>query len=229
MSDEAEAEVEAAKAVPLDREGAAPLAAKADAHSVRLPAESFDDVFRRVEDASRAWDIHPELPEGRLVAALMGAIGWSGRLTQSGHAEFRAMFKRDRDEAKLELQRAQEITKAANAALGQARNAVIGLGIERENIVGRIIKEAMPDVAAKLRDGMVSREVGWDGKARVRGLAAAGAIALGVFGCGYGLRAWGDADAVAARGAMSRCLQRPLWAEGHMYCDVTAFHEPARE
>lgn len=229
MSDEAEGEVEAVNVLPLEHEGTAAPAAKADAHSLLLPVESFDDALRRVEAASRAWGIHPELPEGRLVAALMGAIGWSGRLTQSGHAEFRAMFQRDRDEAKLELQRAQEITRAANAALGQARNAVIGLGIERENIVGRIIKEAMPDVAAKLRHGLVSREEGWDGKARARGLAAAGAIVLGVFGCGYGLRAWGDADAVAARAAMSRCLQRPLWAEGHMYCDVTAFHEPARE
>jgi len=53
------------------------------------------------------------------------------------------------------------------------------------------------------------------------------AIALGVFGCGYGLRAWSDADAVAARGAMARCLEHAVWAQGHMYCDVTAFHEPA--
>jgi len=223
-----EAKAEAANAAAQDQEGPAPPAAKADAHPLLLPAEGYDDVLRRVEDASRAWNIHPELPEGRLVAALMGAIGWSGRLTQAAHAEFRAMFKADRDEAKLELQRAQEITRAANAALGQARNAVIGLGIERENVVGRIIKEAMPEVGAKLRDALASREKGWDEKARVRGIAAAGAIALGVFGCGYGLRAWGDADAVAARGAMARCLEHAVWAQGHMYCDVTAFHEPAR-
>lgn len=227
MPGEVEVEAEPANAATRAAEEPAPPSTKADTKLLQMPAEDFTDVFRRVEDASRAWNIHPELPEGRLVAALMGAIGWSGRLTQAAHAEFRVMFKADRDEAKLELQRAQEITKAANAALGQARNAVIGLGIERENVVGRIIQEAMPQVAERLRDVLVIREKGWNDDARVRRLAVAGAIALGVFGCGYGLRAWSDADAVAARGAMVRCLQHVVQAEGHMYCDVTAFHEAA--
>jgi len=190
--------------------------------------EDFSAVLQRVEEASRAWNIQSDLPEGKFVAAMMGAIGWSGRVTQAAQAEFRAISKSARDAAELELARAREITKAANAALGQARNAMIGLEIERESVVGRIVQEAMPQVAVQLRTALVIREKAWNDGVKFRRLLAAGAITLGVFGCGYALRAWSDADAVAAQGAMLRCLARVVQAEGHVYCDVTAFHGAIR-
>lgn len=92
-----------------------------------LAPDDFSAVLHRVEDASKAWNIQPELAEGRFVSAMMAAISWSGRVTQTAQAEWRSLFKSERDAAEMELARAREITKAVNAALGQARSALLGL------------------------------------------------------------------------------------------------------
>ena len=190
-----------------------------------LAAEDFSAVLHRVEDASRAWDIQPDLAEGRFVSAMMAAIGWSGRVTQSAQAEWRVLFKSERDAAEMELARAREITKAVSAALGQARSALLGLQVERENVAVRMMHETMPLFVDKLKAVLVVREKGLADALRIRVLMMAAVGTLGVFVSGYGLRYWIDSDAVAALG---NCLAHAVEAQGHVYCDVTSFRDARR-
>ena len=184
--------------------------------------EEFSAVLEKVQDAAREWGIRWDFLEGRFVSALLGAVGWSGRVTQSAHAELREIFKKQRDLAELELARAREITKAANAALGQARSALINLQVERENVTLRMIHETMPMFATELRKALIYRVKDESDGLRMRRFFVAAVFTLCVFVGGFGLRAWNDSAAV---GALGHCLAHPLQAQGRLYCDVTSFRD----
>jgi hypothetical protein len=184
--------------------------------------EEFSAVLEKVQDAAREWGIRWDFLEGRFVSALLGAVGWSGRVTQSAHAELREIFKKQRDLAELELARAREITKAANAALGQARSALINLQVERENVTLRMIHETMPMFATELRKALIYRVKDESDRLRMQRFFVAAVFTLCVFVGGFGLRAWNDSAAV---GALGHCLAHPLQAQGHLYCDVTSFRD----
>jgi len=199
---------EPAPAAPID----IPLAAGHD----------FAMVLRRVQDAAREWGIRPDLMEGKFVSALMAAVEWSGRVSQSAQVEFRALHQKQRDLAELELARAREITKATNAALGQARSALINLQVERENVTLRMIHETMPMFATELRKALIYRVKDESDGLRMRRFFVAALLTLCVFVGGFGLRAWNDSAAV---GALGHCLSHPLQAQGRIYCDVTSFRD----
>jgi hypothetical protein len=189
--------------------------------------EDFAEVLKTVQDAAREWGVRQDLMEGKFVSALLGAVAWLGRVNQAAQAEFRQIAQKQSDAAKLELARAEALTKATNATLGQARSALINLQVERENVTVRMIHETMPMFAEELRKALVIRVNDETSALKLkRGLVAA-CIAVGVFLGGYGLRAWSDRDAV---GALERCLSKPLQSQvagqTHLYCDVTAFATP---
>jgi hypothetical protein len=185
-------------------------------------ADDFAMVLRRVQDAAREWGIRPDLMEGKFVSALMAAVEWSGRVSQSAQMEFRTLHNKQRDLAELELARAREITKAANAALGQARSALINLQVERENVTLRMIHETMPMFATELRKALIYRVKDESDGLRMRRFFVAAVFTLCVFVGGFGLRAWNDSAAV---GALGHCLAHPLQAQGRLYCDVTSFRD----
>jgi hypothetical protein len=190
-----------------------------------IPLAAGDDfamVLRRVQDAAREWGIRPDLMEGKFVSALMAAVEWSGRVSQSAQVEFRALHQKQRDLAELELARAREITKATNAALGQARSALINLQVERENVTLRMIHETMPMFATELRKALIYRVKDESDGLRMRRFFVAALLTLCVFVGGFGLRAWNDSAAV---GALGHCLSHPLQAQGRIYCDVTSFRD----
>ncbi len=191
--------------------------------------EDFAVVLKTVQDAAREWGVRHDMMEGKFVSALLGAVEWLGRVNQAAQAEFRQIAQKQSDAAKVELARAEALTKATNATLGQARSALIGLQVERENVTVRMIHETMPMFAAELRKALVIRVNDETSALRLkRGLLAV-LVAVGVFLGGYGVRAWSDGDAV---GALERCLAKPLEAQAagqlHLYCDVTAFAAQAR-
>jgi hypothetical protein len=186
------------------------------------PGNDFEAALRRVHDAARDWGIRPDLMEGKFVSALMAAVEWSGRISQSAQVEFRTLHKKQRDLAELELARAREITKAANAALGQARSALINLQVERENVTLRMIHETMPMFATELRKALIYRVKDENDGLRLRRFFVAALFALCVFVSGFGLRAWNDSAAV---GALGHCLAHPVQSQGRMYCDVTSFRD----
>jgi len=205
--------------------GQTPTAEPAPAAPIDIPLAAGDDfamVLRRVQDAAREWGIRPDLMEGKFVSALMAAVEWSGRVSQSAQVEFRALHQKQRDLAELELARAREITKATNAALGQARSALINLQVERENVTLRMIHETMPMFATELRKALIYRVKDESDGLRMRRFFVAALLTLCVFVGGFGLRAWNDSAAV---GALGHCLSHPLQAQGRIYCDVTSFRD----
>jgi hypothetical protein len=191
--------------------------------------KDFAVVLKTVQDAAREWNIREDLKEGKFVSALLGAIEWSGRVSQAAQAEFRQIAQKQSDAAKVELARAQELTKATNATLGQARSALIGLQVERENVTVRMIHETMPMFAAELRKALVIRVSDETSALKLKRGVLAGIAAVGIFLGGFGLRAFADRDAV---GALERCLAKPLQAQTagqlHLYCDVTGLAAPGR-
>jgi hypothetical protein len=193
------------------------------------PGHEFTAVLRSVQDAAHEWNIRPDLKEGKFVSALLGAVEWVGRVSQAAQAEFRQIAQKQSDAAKVELARAEALTRATNATLGQARSALINLQVERENVTVRMIQETMPVFAEKMREVLVTRINDENAGLRLKRGLLAGLLAVGVFLGGYGLRAWNDSDAV---GALERCLAKPLQAQTagqtRLYCDVTSFATPSR-
>lgn len=204
-------------------------AARAAPPSTVGSPEDFAVVLKTVQDAAREWGVRNDLMEGKFISALLGAVEWLGRINQAAQAEYRQIAQKQSDVAKVELARAEALTKATNATLGQARSALINLQVERENVTVRMIHETMPIFAEKMRDVLVTRISDESSALRLKRGLIAGLLAIGVFVGGYGLRAWSDRDAV---GALERCLAKPLQAQTadqlHLYCDVTSFAAPSR-
>ena len=147
-------------------------------------------------------------------------MGWLGRLGAASRTSFEALARENRAAAEMELTRAREITKAASIGLTQARNAQIFLQIEQENVVARMIHETLPLFVEKLQGALLLRERRWNDALQRRRYAVVGLVTLGLFLGGYVLRAWEDGGPAAA---LSQCLEHPLAAQGHLYCDVTSF------
>jgi hypothetical protein len=185
-------------------------------------------ALRRVNDAAREWGVRPHLMEGRFVSALTAAIAQMARVSDAARDEFKRAFQQNRDAAALELERAREITKAANISLSQARNALIGLEAERENAVVRMIHETLPLFADKLQSAIVIREKSWNEGQRFERYAMVAAATVGLVAGGYTWRAWQDSYATTAMTAMADCLAHPLSGNGHLYCDVTSFSRPGK-
>ena len=180
--------------------------------------EDFAAVRERVETAAREWGLRPNHPEGQFVSALMGAIEWTGRVIETARADFK-------DTAALELARAKQITKAAEAALGQARTAQIALQCEQENLVYRMMKEVMPLFVTKLCETLAQREKTWNGGLRPRRYVVTGLLTLGLFLGGYAVCAW------QVRGATSflgQCMAHQVSANGRTYCEMTGFAQVAQ-
>ena len=191
--------------------------------------EDFAEVLKTVQEAARAWNVRDDLSEGKFVSAMLGMVGFLGRLNQAAQVEFRQIAQKQSDAAKIELARAEALTKATNATLGQARSALINLQVERENVTVRMIQETMPLFAEKMRDVLITRITDENSALRLKRGLFAGVIAVAIFLGGYGVRTWSDSDAV---GALGRCLANPLQAHPggqlHLYCDVTSFATPGR-
>jgi hypothetical protein len=118
--------------------------------------EDFAVVLKTVQDAAREWGVRNDLMEGKFISALLGAVEWLGRVNQAAQSEFRHIAQKQSDAAKVELARAEALTKATNATLGQTRSALINLQVERENVTVRMMHETMQIFAEKMRDVLIT-------------------------------------------------------------------------
>ena len=180
----------------------------------------FRHRMEEVEIAAREWGLRSHEPEGRFVSALLGAVGMLGQIARANQGRIEEVVREGREAAAADLARARELSKAADLALRQSRQALIGLEVERENLVLRMIKETLPLFADRLKQALVIREQRWNSDLRRRRYATAGAVALAVFLGGYALRAWSESDRLAA---FDRCLSHAQQVEGRYWCEVTAF------
>jgi len=187
--------------------------------------KEFGELVGSVRTTAREWGVRPDSLEGRFVSALLGTTEWLGRLSASSQATFEALGRQNRDVAERELERARQITKAAEVALGQARTAQISLQCEQENLVYRMMKEVMPLFVTKLCETLAQREKTWNGGLRPRRYVVTGLLTLGLFLGGYAVCAW------QVRGATSflgQCMAHQVSANGRTYCEMTGFAQVAQ-
>ena len=177
-------------------------------------------ITASVEEAAREWGLRSDSREGKFVSAFLGTVSWLSRLSVSAHAGQQALSREQREAAATDLARVQEITRAANISLSQARNALIGLEVERENAIVRMIHETLPVFAERLQGALIIREKSWNEGQRFKRYALVATVTLGLVVGGYGWRAWQDTGATTV---LDRCLSHAVEGNGRIYCDVTGF------
>ena len=188
--------------------------------------KELQGLISSVEKAAEEWGLRPDSREGKFVSALLGTTRWLGRLSLSAQARSEEVARLSRDASTIELVRAREITKASNLSLQQARTAFLGLQVERETTVARMIDETLPMFAERLQGALVIREKLWAEDQRRRRYAMVALVTLGVFLGGYVLRAWQDGGPLDAFGQW--CLTHQQQSQGHAFCDVTGFAQSVR-
>jgi hypothetical protein len=205
--------------------GPAPERARRDPVAGLPPgsAEEFAAVVREVEDAAREWGMRSEQPEGRFVAALMGAIGWSGRVSAAAQEEFKKLFRQQRETTERELATAREITRAARQGLTQADIMLAVVGVEKEKLIVQMLRETMPLFVERLQKALIIREQRWNEDVKRRRWATAVLVAFALYAAGYGTHVWQTWD---AESAYDWCWAHPLASNGRAYCDMTGYGLP---
>jgi hypothetical protein len=117
------------------------------------------------------------------------------------------------------------VVRQAEVAVRAARQAQIGVVVERQHLVDRMVKETLPMFADKLQGALVIREETWNAKKRDRRFAAAAAVAGVIFMAGYCFSWWQDSGQVAA---YQRCVAHPVEADGQIYCQASGLFGPAK-
>jgi len=192
---------------------------------VQLPRQGdLAHLLREVERSAKEFDVRADLPEGRFVASMLATLGGVGQMLQETKLELARQLQLNREAAADELARAKEITKAANVALSQARQAGLTYVVEQENVVVRMIDKTLPLFIEKMQGTLVLREKRLNAAAQRRLYAMAVLATVVLVGSGYSVRAWQDMDAT---GALAQCLSHPYQAGGRLFCDVTRFGKPA--
>ena len=173
-----------------------------------------------VETSATEWGIRSDSREGKFVSALLGTTGMLGRLSVTANGAIEAAAREHRDAAASELASAREIRRSAEIALSQARSVQLVTEVERENFVGRMIKEVFPAFLEKLAGALVLREKRWNAGVERRRFGVAGLVAVAVFLTGYATGVW---RSWAPDQAMDACAWRHMEVNGRVYCDITSF------
>jgi len=113
-----------------------------------------------------------------------------------------------------------DVVRAGEVALRQARTAQISLQVEKENLTAMMVKETLPLFVERLKEALIIRERRWNDDVKRRRLATAGLMTLGLVFGGYAAHVW---QAWTATGAYDWCWAHPLPASGRVYCDMTGF------
>ncbi len=118
---------------------------------------------------------------------------------------------------------ANHVVKQGEFVLRQARTAQIGVEVERDHLVTKMVKELLPLFAEKLKGALVIREEAWNAKIRDRRFGIAAAIALSIFFTGYVFRWWKDSGPVAG---FEQCEEHPVQFDGQLFCPAGALLSP---
>jgi hypothetical protein len=195
-------------------------------------AATFAERLRAVEAAAREWGIHPHHPEGKFVAALLGAIGWLGELHEAGMRRLEAAGAERAAVARMQLDAAIELRRHAEAALHQARTAMIQEEVIRENLVVRMIDQTFPMFAERLQKCLVIKEWVYNTRARQRRFFIAGGITLAIFLGGYVMRVVNEFEPSQSASTSEVdslgdwCAKHVFQSAGHTYCLLDEFTTP---
>ena len=210
--------------------------ARPDPKSLAAYQLDFDGHVDAIDATAREWGIRPDSREGKFVSAFLGSARWLGQVAIDAQANTQALWKANRDLAQLEYAKAEQLAKATNATLSQARSALINLQIEKENLATIMVEKTMPLFAEKMQKVLVKKVEDERSMLKLRRTVLSGLGAVAIFLAGYGLHAWEEGRTVASMEskatAMESCLAHQLpgqgSGQGRFYCDVTAFREAGR-
>jgi hypothetical protein len=122
-----------------------------------------------VRSAAEEWAVRWHEPEGRFVAALLGAIQTFSRLAIAAEATIMAAAREGRAAAEADLARltaaletTRELSRQGDQAIKQARNAHLAATVQQEGVTQRMIDETLPMFADRLKEALIIREVRWN-------------------------------------------------------------------
>jgi hypothetical protein len=194
--------------------------------------EQIHDAVNRLKSVGRAEGIESDGPLGQWLEAQAEALLGLADVLQGQDDRVEALMVRIETAAGAELRNLREAIEGANHvvrqgdfALRQARQVEMGVVVEREHMVQKMITDTLPLFAEKLKGALVIREQGWNAKARDRRYAIASAITLALLLVGYSFSWWQDSGQVAG---FKRCMAHPVQIEGQLYCPAGALFAPAK-
>jgi hypothetical protein len=177
--------------------------------------------------AGRAEGIEPEGPLGKWLEAQAEALLALAETLNGHELRLSEQMNKITEAARTELQKlaaatelGNNVVRAGEVALRQARNAQIVLAVEKENLTRKMINETLPLFAERLKGALVIREKWWNEKVKRRQWAVAVLAAFGLSGFGYGMHVWQTWNGMSA---FEWCWAHPLPSGGHVYCDMTGF------
>jgi len=175
----------------------------------------------------RAEGIEPQGPLGQWLNAQAEALGALAEILGAQELRFEELMRNVNAAASAELEKlvvaaalGNDVVRAGEVALRQARTAQISLQVEKENLTAMMVKETLPLFVERLKEALIIRERRWNDDVKRRRLATAGLMTLGLVFGGYAAHVW---QAWTATGAYDWCWAHPLPASGRVYCDMTGF------
>ena len=175
----------------------------------------------------RAEGIEPQGPLGQWLDAQAEALRALAEILGAQELRFEELMRNVNAAASAELEKlvaaaalGNDVVRAGEVALRQARTAQISLQVEKENLTAMMVKETLPLFVERLKEALIIRERRWNDDVKRRRLATAGLVTLGLVFGGYAAHVW---QAWTATGAYDWCWAHPLPASGRVYCDMTGF------
>jgi len=175
----------------------------------------------------RAEGIEPQGPLGQWLNAQAEALRALAEILGAQELRFEELMRNVNAAASAELEKlvaaaalGNDVVRAGEVALRQARTAQISLQVEKENLTAMMVKETLPLFVERLKEALIIRERRWNDDVKRRRLATAGLMTLGLVFGGYAAHVW---QAWTATGAYDWCWAHPLPASGRVYCDMTGF------
>jgi hypothetical protein len=194
--------------------------------------EQIHAAVDRLHEAGRAEGIEADGPLGQWLEAQADALLGLADVLQGQDGRVGDLLGRIETTAALEFRNLRDAIDGANHvvrqgefALRQARQMQMGVVVEREHLVQKMVDETLPMFAEKLNGALVIREEEWNAKVRDRryAIAAGISVALILFGCC--LSWWQDSVQVTA---FNRCLTHPVQFEGQLYCPAAGLLADAK-
>jgi len=183
----------------------------------------FAGIRRTVEDAAREWGLRPDEPEGQFVSALLGAIGWFARLHEAAMQRLEAVASERAAVAKMQLDAAAELRRHADAALHQARTAMIQEEVIRETLVVRMIEQTFPMFAERLQKCLFIKEWVVNTGIRQRRFYLNAGIAVAVVLGSYVAGRFDQPGPSRAAAIGTYCDAKAFLSGGHFYCLMDDF------
>ena len=183
----------------------------------------FAELRRNVEAAAREWGIHPHHVEGKFVAALLGTLGWLAQLHEAGMQRLEAVASERAAVAKMQLDAAVELRRGAEAALHQARTAMIQEEVIRETLVVRMIEQTFPMFAERLQKCLFIKEWVVNTGIRQRRFYLNAGIAVAVILGSYVAGRLDQPGPSRAEAIGTYCDAKAFLSGGHFYCLMDDF------